>query len=360
MASDLASMASSNDSYVESEDDDGSEIRGPDSTTESDRNSITHTDSLHGASTGDSVADSIAKKDTTAACQLRVLMVTLFLVMSVFVPVIIFVTTRDNEQESFESEFDALATKVVDSFDFNMARKLGAIDSLDISITSYAVGTNSTFPFVTLPDFDLRAANTLALADTFSVLFVPLVTQANRAKWETYSVENEAWITTALNRQTASVERRAQETLGLVAPSITAFDPDGALVRQPDGAEPYFPIWQNAPVDTSIVNFNLASVGSFTTGILQMVETKEAVLGEAAEFSPNELLIEQYYEQLLVDEDADYRGEPVSNLFYPVFDKFERDHELVGMLNIVIFWHAFFTGVSLNGRESNFRAGAKV
>jgi hypothetical protein len=362
MVSDLASVASSNDdSYVES--DNGSDILGEADalTTESDRNSTTHTDSLHGASAGsDSVADSMAKKDTNAACQLRVLVIALFIFMSVFVPIIIFLTVRNNEQESFESEFDALATKVIDSFEFNVARKLGAIDSLDISITSYAVGTNSTFPFVTLPDFDLRAANTLALADTFSIVFVPLVTQANRVKWESYAVENEEWITTALNRQTASVGRREQETLGLVTPWITAFDEDGALVRQPDGAETYFPVWQNAPVDTGIINFNVASVGSFTAGILHMVETGQAVLGEVAEFTSNELLIEQYYEQLLVYEDEGYEGEPVSNMFYPVFDKFGRDHELVGMLNIVIFWHAFFRGVSFYPSESNFRARTNV
>ena len=340
-------MASSNDSYVSS-DHSGSNMLGDGgSTSESDRHSSNVNDSVHGAPS-DSVADSIAKKDTTAACLMRVLVIALFICMSVFVPIIIFLTASNNEQENFESEFDALATKVVDSFEFNVARKLGAIDSLDISITSYAVGTNSTFPFVTLPDFDLRAANTLALADTFSVVFVPLVTQKNRAKWETYTVDNEAWITTALNRQTASVERRAQapETIGLSTPMITAFAQDGALVRQPDGAEPYFPVWQNAPVDTSIVNFNLASVGSFTDSILHMVETKQAVLGKTAEFTPNELLIEQYYEQLLVGDQDDYEGEPVSNLFYPVFDKFGKDHGLVGMLNIVIFWHAFFEGVS--------------
>jgi hypothetical protein len=354
MVVDQASVGSSNDSYVES--DHGSDILGgaDGSTTESDRNSSTHPDSMHGVSAAsDSVADSMAKKDTTAACQLRVLVILLFIFMSIFVPVIIFLTTRNNEQESFESEFEALATKVVDSFEFNVARKLGAIDSLDISITSYAVGTNATFPFVTLPDFDLRAANTLALADTFSVIFVPLVTQANRLKWENYTVQNEEWLTKAINRQTtATVGRRVQESVGLIEPSISFFGEDGARIHQPDGAEPYFPIWQNAPVDSGIVNFNLASIGSFNEGILHMVETQEAVLGEVAEFADNEFLIEQYYEQLLVNENEGFGGEPLSNLFYPIFDQFGTDHELVGMANIVIFWHAFFEGVSYIGEKA--------
>jgi hypothetical protein len=361
MAFDSASVASSNDSYIDSSRS-SSDILG-EADSESDRVSHLNDSSANGLSaSADSVADSIAKKDTTAACLMRVLVIALFIFMSVFVPIVIFLTARNNEQENFESEFDALATKVVDSFEFNVARKLGAIDSLDISITSYAVGTNSTFPFVTLPDFDLRAANTLALADTLSVAFVPLVTQANRAEWESYSVDNEAWITTALNRQTASVGRRAQapETIGLSTPVITAFAEDGALVPQPDGAGPYFPLWQNAPVDTSIVNFDLASIGSFTEGILNMVETQQAVLGKAAEFAPNELLIQQYFEQLLVNDEEHQGSEPVSNLFYPVFDKFGKDHELVGMLNIVIFWHSFFEGVSFYRRESNVRAEAKV
>jgi hypothetical protein len=113
---------------------------------------------------------------------LRLLVILCFLV----VPLSIFRTASKNEKEAFKTEFDALATKVIDSVEFNVARILGAIDSLDISLTSYVKGRPGattqqiSHPFVTMPDFDLNAANTLALADTNSVFLAPLVLNEQR------------------------------------------------------------------------------------------------------------------------------------------------------------------------------------
>jgi hypothetical protein len=294
----------------------------------------------------DSVADSIAKKDIKAACHLRILVVALFLFMSIFVPIVIFITSRNNEEEGFQSEFEALATKVIDSFEFNVARKFGAIDSLDISVTSYAVGTGSTPPNVTMPDFDLRAANTLALADTFSVFYVPVVEEGGRKEWEQYAVEKQGWIETAVSRETASSARRVQELQG-IAETIFKFGDNGEPVPEGD-LGPYFPIWQNAPVFEQIVNFNLLSVDSFRDGILAMKESEEAVLGRVAEFSDNEEMIHVFFDNLLAAEEAEYRVEPVSNLFYPVFDQFGSNATLVSLFSMLIFWHTFFEGVSLS------------
>jgi hypothetical protein len=342
---DLDRSLSDVDSYAES---DNEEVyNGNDSTTtESDRlsGSDTNPDSL--LSKTDSVADSIAKKDTKAACHLRVIVMALFIFMSVLVPIVIFTSAREIEQEGFQSEFDALATQVIDSFEFNVARKLGAIDSLGISFTSYAVETNSTPPNVTMPDFDLRAANTLALADTFSVFFVPLVEEDTRQEWEQYSDENQGWISTALTRKTATSLRKLEEVKG-ISETIYKFGESGQKVSEEYGSGPYFPVWQNAPVFEDIVNFNLLSVDTLRDGIFAMRESKEAVLGKVVEFSKNEVIIQDYFDDFLT-RGAQNRGEPVSNLFYPVFNQFGSDAELVALFSMVIFWHKLFEGVSLS------------
>ena len=345
---------SDGDSLVES-DSESALQRGADSVTDSDHLSSGHGDSVHSGangSGGDTVADSIAKKDTKAACHLRVLVIALFIFMSVFVPIVIFITTTNNEEEGFKNEFAALATKVIDSFEFNVARKLGAIDSLDISVTSYAVGTKSTFPFVTMPDFDLRAANTLALADTSSVFLVPVVKKDLRTQWEEYSVDNQNWIDTSLNRNTigeAAPNRHLQQisphATG-ISSSIYRFDENGNAVREESLDDFFLPIWQNSPVFPDVVNFNLVSVDSFRDGILAMIDTEEAVLGRVAEFSSSESVIQAYFEELLAAEGLQYDDGPVSSLFYPVFDRFGTNHTLVSLFSTVIFWNTFFEGVS--------------
>ena len=334
------------DSYAESDNDESVLQNG---SNESDA----YTPAMNGESgpsKNDSVADSIARKDTKAAFHLRVLVIALFVFMSIFVPIIIFISARSNEEEGFKSEFRALATKVIDSFKFNVARKLGAIDSLDISVTSYAQGTGSSPPNVTMPDFDLRAANTLALADTFSVFLVPLVETSRRVEWESYAQDHQGWVKTAVDRKTASADRRLDaQTLEGVHETIYRLDENGNKIPEEDTSDPYFPVWQNAPVFEGIVNFNLLSVDSLSDGIREMKKTNEAVLGRVVDFSVNEGLLREYFDSLLFTDEGDSdvsKDEPISNLFYPVFDEFGPNATLVGLFSMVIYWHTFFEGVS--------------
>ena len=346
----MPELNDSSSSLLESEsNDNGIVIHEAESITESvgasGQESSSQFDSVHFPQnkSPDSIPDSIlAKRDTKAAFHLRVLVVLLFLFMSIFVPIIIYTTARNNEQGGFESEFEALATKVIDSFEFNVARKLGAIDSLGISVTSHGT-KNSVPPNVTIPDFDLRAANTLALADAFSVFLVPLVDRDGRLQWEQYAVENQGWVEVAMNREsTNDWRRRNLQTTG-ISETIYRSDANGDKISEDQG-DLYCPVWQNAPVYEDIVNFNLLSVDTLKDGILAMKQTEEAVLGRVAEFSENEVVIQEYFETLLEAEISN--GEPISSLFYPVLDSFEPDAGVVSLFSMAILWSSFFEGVS--------------
>jgi hypothetical protein len=308
----------------------------------------------------DKVADSMIHRESIllSTCSLRILMMVLFLSICIYVPIVVFTSGQVSEQESFQTEFEALATKAFRSFEFNIARKLGAIDSLDISFTSYAVGSNSTQPFVTMPDFDLNAANTLALAETFSIMLLPRIEASEREKWETYSVDNQEWIDVALNRKPLSVERRkTQQQRNGIAPTIFRFAEDGSRVA--DNTEgPFFPVWQNVPVGEGIINFNIMSVESVKSGINAMWESEQAILGKVLEFSASEQAIQEWlydkadndfrhsdHEEEEEEEEENHVPEPISNLFYPVFDQFGSDRKLVSVLSMTIYWHFFFQGV---------------
>jgi hypothetical protein len=306
----------------------------------------------------DKVADSMIRRNSIllSTCSLRILMMVLFLSICIYVPIVVFTSGQVSEQESFENRFEALATKAVRSFESNIARKLAAIDSLDISFTSYAVGSNSTQPFVTMPDFDLNAANTLSLAETFSIMVLPRIEASEREKWETYSVDNQEWIDVALNRKPLSVERRKLQQQGNgIAPTIFRFGEDGS--RAADNTEgPYFPVWQNVPVSAGIINFNMMSLESAKAGINTMWESEQAVLGKVLEFSASEQAIQKWLfdeskkdfrnrDHHAEDEEENPVPEPISNLFYPVFDQFGSDRKLVSVLSMTVYWHFFFQEV---------------
>jgi hypothetical protein len=59
-----------------------------------------------------------------------------------------------------------------------MGLQIRATDSLGIHVTSWAAGSSSTWPFVTVPDFDLRGASARGFAKSMSVVLLPIVTDS--------------------------------------------------------------------------------------------------------------------------------------------------------------------------------------
>ena len=67
--------------------------------------------------------------------------------------------------------------------------------ALGVTITATAVANNSTWPFVTIDQFQQRSASTLSLSGCLYLYLAPIVTDENRLAWEEYSVANTGWLT---------------------------------------------------------------------------------------------------------------------------------------------------------------------
>ena len=65
-----------------------------------------------------------------------------------------------------------------------MRSKYEVAESMALSATSFAMDKNMTFPFVTIPDFEVQASNSRELSDTDLLSFCPLVTRAQQTEWE--------------------------------------------------------------------------------------------------------------------------------------------------------------------------------
>jgi hypothetical protein len=116
----------------------------------------------------------------------------LFAYLAVIVPLFVSARARSkSEVISFKIEFEALGSRVVESFGAIFSHMLSAVDALSISATSHVHNTNGSWPFVTMLDFDLRGASALVdLSGMVYIGFCPLVTTNNRAEWERYSQKN--------------------------------------------------------------------------------------------------------------------------------------------------------------------------
>ena len=78
--------------------------------------------------------------------------------------------------------------------------KVQVAKALSISFTSYALDKGVEFPFVTLPDFEMRAAKAMNLSDSRGIGWTPFVTVAQRGEWEKFTErEGPTWIRTSLD-----------------------------------------------------------------------------------------------------------------------------------------------------------------
>ena len=167
---------------------------------------------------------SLARQETRAVSFLRPLVLCSLLLTATLVAVGVYLYASNDEQEEFESAFEIHANEIIESFHDAVEQRLGAIGTLSDDITTYAQDMKETFPFVTVSNFAVRGANLRVHAEALIVHWAPLVTEANRIKWEEYAMYNRFQINDAFDQDTLMRENQ-DEFFGL---SMESEDGGGA------------------------------------------------------------------------------------------------------------------------------------
>ena len=213
---------------------------------------------------------SLAERQTRVVGALRCTVLTLLLVTASLVSAGVYSYTRNEEHRNFVTQFENNAFKVIESFHDLVEASLGAIDTMSVSFTSFAIRENLTFPFVTLPDFELRGANLRIASGASVVHYMPVVTDEMRPKWEEYAMENRFHINQAFmkdqyfrqkqdeefdveyRRQVQEQESTRNETIvedgSGFHPKIWSSGETTPRGDEPEGSGPYAPLWQRSYV----------------------------------------------------------------------------------------------------------------
>jgi hypothetical protein len=212
--------------------------------------------------------ETLARKETKAVNVLRVIVLVLLLVTATLTSVGVYLYTSNEEKHNFEVEYQANAERIIESFHDAVARRLGAINSMATAITSYALDTNQTFPFVTIPHFEIRGSDLRVQADVSSLQWTPLVTDETRVAWEDYALENRYQVEKSfqedskqrkkqddefgLANTTSTGDRMLQHSQQLTIlddrtgyhPSIWSVGAVSPRGDEPEESGPYLPLWQ--------------------------------------------------------------------------------------------------------------------
>ena len=209
--------------------------------------------------------ESLAKKETRVVNILRVAVLCVILTTAAVVSFVVYQYTRDQEKENFTTHFEHGSTQVIESFHDVMERYLASVATLSNSITSYA---NDTFPFVTVPDFELKGSDLRATSGSHFIYWAPLITDETREAWEDYALEHRFQAAQAFERDT-TYRNEQDESFGInqsrnlqdgdaPEPPLFSILDDGTNYHtklwsngarappgdEPDGGGPYLALWQ--------------------------------------------------------------------------------------------------------------------
>jgi hypothetical protein len=300
---------------------------------------------------------------------IRLLVVLVLVVSTVTVAVLVFYYIDKQEDTAFEESFVSDANKVLVSLGSKLDLTMGALDSFVVGLASYAKESNSTWPFVTLPDYAVKAKKTKNLSNAVVVSFYPLVTNETRLDWEAYTGPNNYWV-----NESIAVQEKDSTYHGEVNYSWV----EGNVIYNDYGDQPYnrsilMPNWQVYPTipckwGCPIYNWDYLGI-SYLTALEETLDSGKVVFTEAyhlpdendpASVEATSWSIEWFSDYVEPRQDP---SEPISDIYYPVFDnaadqvevfdsqgkKANEEGNVVAMMVMSIYWRDLIEDVSVFG-----------
>lgn len=292
--------------------------------------------------------------------RIRLLVVLVLVVSTVAVAFLVYDYIDNQENTDFEESFVADANKIIVSMGSKVDLTLGALDSFVVGLASYAEISNSTWPFVTVPDFGVKAKKIQSLSSGVWMAIYPAITNETRDAWEVYTGENNYWVNQTIESQEFDSTYHNEVNYSWVEHNIIHND----WGDMPYNRTSLLPMWQNYPVipcsyGCPIYNWDVLGITDSWSLERTLVEGK-VVLNEAYHLpdlndpkwvEENEWDIEWFSDYVAADQDP---SEPVSDINYPVYDiaagqveTYNKKGKVVALVAISFYWRDMIENVSV-------------
>ena len=144
--------------------------------------------------------DGVGKDETKTIQKMRLFMV-FVLIFAVAGALATFFYLRHLEMTKFEGQFNQDATKVLASIGATLDFTLASLDALVVGMVSHAKDSNQTWPFVTIPDFGVRAGKVRRLTNGYVLNIYAYIEDGQRNQWENYTAHHNWWVEEGLDIQ---------------------------------------------------------------------------------------------------------------------------------------------------------------
>jgi hypothetical protein len=314
-----------------------------------------HVDSSEGSSSAakhsrasENIETTIAKTETRAVARTRIFVAFILVISMIAVAVLIYIFTSKGEQDKFEQKFEDDSTQILETIGSTLDVTLSSTDAFIANIMAYARYSNSTWPFVTKPEYAVEAAKLLVLSKAVYIGEYVFVAEEEKLAWQNYSVHHDSWVQEGIDLQ-----RRNPDYKGII---IDEFQTLGLIhdnFAQERIGGPYMPTWQVAPVVPIYFPYNWDASTHERMGptIKHIFEKQHVVIGAASGVAdpnnPDQILQAEYdalWIKNYISED-DNPSEPFSEIYYPMIDApgqvridVDQPQDIVGFSVITFFW----------------------
>ena len=229
-----------------------------------------------------------------------------------------------------------------------------AMESFSLDMTSYALAAQVDWPLVTVPDFPIRGLAARQQMNADAIGLIPLVSKADRQSWEAYATENQGWIQYARmwekdrNNAPPSANRLLQADTDVKSDAVSR-ELSGAWISEyifevtrksgermaDDGNGPFAPIWMTSPAPSSVfnINFNLLLHQYLWEEIEIAIDSWQAMISKI-------LNMQSHHDSITSATSTSLQ--PISALYYPIFDSYASGRAIVGLLAAEVQWTQLF------------------
>lgn len=238
-------------------------------------------------------------------------------------------------------QYDGFVSDIVSLVHWENQYNFALMEQLAASVTSAALMTNATFPYLTQPHFEITGGFVDGMGGIMSASFSPLIRGEDQREWEMYATENKGWLQESAwlrkvdfahqdalhgTIQDHEHDRMLQAESDQIAAKVYRWQDNEQVPVIASSGQVLAPIWQVSPPDAGTVNADVLQDETIAVLFEQMKILEHAILSPAVQ-------IHNLFDFLFDPEEKPLKALPHSYIIQPVLDGFDKTNSsLVGIL----------------------------
>jgi hypothetical protein len=306
--------------------------------------------------------EDMAKRETKNLRAWKFVVSLTVLVTAIVVSTGTYVFLAREENSNFEESYYSFANTIGDATEVHTHNLFSTMRSCSNSISGAAIAANSTFPFVTVPTFEILGESVRQQAGAEALIFTPIVGVSELTQWQEYATANEGWYEESKQLVVASGEGtlvQSDYAPGRPLPIIfeAVLDENGNPSAGLPTNPPFYPVWQFSPPPFSplLIKANLAA--AFSPGLKAAGDAREGVIGSTTFSYPAEYVSankegdhEAFHAPFSTSDIESADDRPHAFFFQPIFREiYNVTSDVVGTINALIPWDRYFANLLPQG-----------